>query len=52
MGMDSSVTSSEESAMSLNECRDPRTRTAGALAMISLTCSIVDGRCSFSALYV
>src|SRR5215212_12155348 len=29
IGMDSSVTSSEESAMSLNECRDPHPRRVG-----------------------
>ncbi len=52
MGTASSVMSSEESAMSLNECREPKTRTRGALAMISCACSIVDGRCSFCALYV
>ena len=44
MGMASSVMSSEESAMSLNECRDPKTRTLGAFAIISCTCSMVDGR--------
>jgi hypothetical protein len=49
MGIASSVISSEESAMSLNEWREPKTRTPGALAMISCVCSIVDGRCSFSA---
>src|SRR5215212_4586130 len=52
MGMASSVISSRESAMPLKEWREPRTRTPGALAIISCTCSIVDGRCSFCAPYV
>ena len=39
----SSVTSSAESAMSVNEWREPRTRTCGAAATISRTCSSVDG---------
>ena len=49
LGKASSATSSEESAMSLNECREPKTRTWGALTMISCSCSIVEGRCSFCA---
>jgi hypothetical protein len=52
LGRASSVMSSEESAMSLNECLEPRTRTCGAFTIISCACSIVDGRCSFRARYV
>ena len=50
-GMSSSVTNSRESAMSLNECREPNTRTRGARAMTSCNSSIVAGRCILSARY-
>ena len=51
-GRFSSESSSEESAMSLNEWREPNTCTLAALATICCTCSSVVGRCSFFARYV
>ena len=51
-GRPSSASSSDESPMSLNECRAPTTRTRGARATISRTSSSVDGRCTRSARYV
>src|SRR5215216_6248361 len=50
-GNPASVTSSVESAMSVNEWRDPSTRTRGAVATILRSSSSVDGRCRRSARY-
>ena len=47
----SRLTSSSESARSVNECLEPSTRTRGAAATTSWTCSRVDGRCSVPARY-
>ena len=47
VGRPSRLSSSAESAMPVNECREPRTRTLEALATSSRTCSRVDGRCTW-----
>jgi hypothetical protein len=48
-GSPSREISAAESAMSLNECRDPRTRAREAPASSSRSCSTVAGRCRLAA---